>query len=135
MEISKSYSNLLKYLLLGTLGLLIIIVSSLIQDVAIPKEQQDFTHFLNYNYTKPVGIIFFITGLLSGFLLKLNPWKIGISLFLVFPITVIIEIIIDETSHNLLPFELIMYFFYTLPSILAAFIGKYIAQQMSKQKG
>ena len=133
-EINKRHSDFLKYLLLGVLGPLIIIISSLFQNIVIPKEQEDFSHFLNYNFTKPVGVVFFVASVLIGYLLKLNPWKVGLGLFLAFPLTALIEIFIYRGSHNLIPFELIMYFLYSLPCVLGVYICKLISMQMTKRK-
>jgi len=133
-ELNKKYPGLFKYLLLGVLGPLTIIISSLFQNIIIPKEQQGFSYFLNYNFTMPVGTIFFITGVLIGYFWQLNPWKVGLCLFLVFPVTAFIEILIYRGSHNLIPFELLIYFLYALPCIIAVYIGKYISQQRAKRK-
>ena len=127
-------STILKYIILGVLGLLIIFISSVFQKVVTPIEQRDFSHFLNYNFTKLVGCIFFIVGLLIGYFSKLNPWYVGLSLFSIFPLTSLAESIIIKGSHNLIPFEFIMYFFYSLPTIFAVYIGKFISGQISNRK-
>ena len=127
-------SNLFKYSMLTVLGLLIIFVCSLFQHVVIRLEQRDFSHFLDYNFIKLAGIIFFILGLFIDYFSPLNPWYAGICLFLVFPLTSLIEITIDKSSHNLIPFEFIMHFLYALPSIIAVFIGRFIFRQIAKQK-
>lgn len=124
----------LQYFSLVITGLIIIFFCSLIQHVVIPMEQRDFSHFLNYNFTKTAAIVFFITGFLIGNLSQLNPCYTGICLFLVFPLTSLIEGTINKGSHNLIPFEFIMYFMYALPSIIAAFMGRFIRRQIANQK-
>ena len=123
----------IKYLVLVVAGLLIIYISSLFQHVVIPVDQRDFSHFLNYNFTKVVAGIFFLAGILIGYFLRLNPWYAGLSLFLFFPITSLIESIINKGSHNLIPFEFIMYFFYALPAILAVYLGRFIYTKVHKR--
>jgi hypothetical protein len=39
----------------------------------------------------------------------------------IFPLAAIYEMIIDSSSHNLFPLELILYTFLTIPSIIGAF--------------
>ena len=126
--------TILKYIILGVLGLLIVFVSSLFQKVVIPIEQRDFSHFLNYNFTKVAGCIFLIIGLLIGYFSRLNPWYVGLSLFSIFPLTSLAESIINKGSHNLIPFEFIMYFIYSLPTIFAVYIGKFILGQVGNRK-
>jgi hypothetical protein len=127
-------STILKYIILGVLGLLIIFISSLFQKVIIPIEQRDFSHFLNYNFTKVVGCIFFIIGLLIGYFSRLNPLYVGLSLFSIFPLTSLAESIINKGSHDLIPFEFIMYFFYSLPTIFAVYIARFTLGQVSNRK-
>ena len=122
------------YLILAVVGLSMIIVGSLFQNITIPKEQQDFSHYLNYNFTKPVGTAFFIVAIVLGYFLKVNPLIAGLCMFSVFPLTSLIEIMIDGTSHNLLPFEIAMYIVYALPSIFGLYLGRLIAQRSAKKK-
>jgi len=50
------------------------------------------------------------------------------------PVTAVVEGFTNPDSHNLIPFELVMYFLYALPSILVVYIGNFIAQQAAKRK-
>jgi len=132
---NKIYRRIFTDLLLVVVGVSIIFISSLLQHIKIPKEQEYlFSSFLNYNFTKPVGVVFFITALLIGCLFKLNPWEVALCLFVVFPITSIVEGAFYPDSHNLIPFEFAMYFIYALPSIIAVYIGKFISKQLAKRK-
>lgn len=73
--------------------------------------------------------------LLSGFGVKLwsklSGWKIGLTTMALFPIMVIFEMIVDSSSHNLFPFEFILYAVYSVP----AMIGAYLAQGINKVLG
>lgn len=66
--------------------------------------------------------------LLSGFVVKLLSklagWKIGLATMALFPLLAVLEMIVDSSSHNMLPFELIGYALYSVPGI----IGAYLAQ-------
>ena len=80
--------------------------------------------------------------LLSGFgvklLSKLSGWKIGLATMAFFPILAIIEMIVDSSSHNLLPFEFIGYALYSVPGIIGAYLAqgtnKILGRREAKQK-
>lgn len=131
---NKNYIELFTYLLLALAGLAVIYISSLFQDIAIPKEQQDFLHYLNYNFTKPVGVVFFLAGIVIGYFSKLNPLIAGVCLFSVFPLASIVDIFINPDGHNLWPFEFAMYLGYALPTILALYLGRFVATRIVKRK-
>lgn len=67
---------------------------------------------------------------LSGFIVKLfsaiPSWKIGLMSMAMFPLAAICEMISDTSSHNLFPFEFIIYGFYTIPAIIGAYISQII---------
>jgi hypothetical protein len=73
--------------------------------------------------------------LLSGFgvklLSKLSGWKIGLTTMALFPIMALFEMIVDSSSHNMFPFEFILYAAYSVP----AMIGAYLAQGINKILG
>jgi cell division protein FtsW (lipid II flippase) len=112
---------------LAFLGVLMIVSFSFIQTVVIPVEQREFSYFLKHNFTRIVGCVFFIVGFLIGYFLKLNPWYAGLSIFSVFPITSLIEAVTIQGSHNLIPFEFIGFFLYSLPTILAVYAGRFLS--------
>ena len=66
---------------------------------------------------------------LSGFIVKLfsdvSAWKIGLMSMALLPLTAICEMIVDSSSHNLLPIEFILYCFYTIPAIIGAYISQF----------
>ncbi len=96
---NKNYRKLVIYLLVGVAGLSIMVIGSLFQNIVIPKEQQDFLHYLNYNFTKPMGVVFFIVGIAIGYFSKSNPLIAGLCLFFVFPLTSLIDAIINPGRH------------------------------------
>ena len=66
----------------------------------------------------------FIVGLLSGALAQ-TPWALlGLAAIAVFPLCMIADLVTDPTSHNLFPFELVMYGAFSIPAILAAGLGR-----------
>lgn len=129
------FSNWYKYLLLAVIGLLILLACSAIQHVRpAAKGEYHFSTLFRNNLTLFAKILFIVTGFLVGYNFRLNPWYTGISLFLVFPLTSIIEAAVYAGSHNLIPFESIIFLVYALPSIAASYVGKLTYMQVSKRK-
>ena len=119
-------SNGIKYAVLVVIGTCIILFGSLLQHAAPPLEgEYYYSSFLRNNYTWFLNVLFFITGLLIGYFLKLNPWYSGICLLAVYPLTSVIEATVYRGSHNLIPFEFAVYFLMMLPTILAVYLGKF----------
>ena len=75
---------------------------------------------------------------LSGFIVKLfsnvPSWKIGLMSMILFPLAAICEMIADTTSHNMFPFEFILYGFYTIPAIIGAYTSQLIKSFAIKKK-
>lgn len=132
---SATTSNGIIYPILVITGILIIILCSLIQSVPEPtKGEYYYSFFLRNNYTLLSNIFFFVTGFFGGYYYKINPWIAGICLFLIFPLTSIIEGVVYKGSHNLIPFEFVFHFLMALPTILAVYIGRYINKRVEKRK-
>jgi hypothetical protein len=64
-------------------------------------------------------------GLIPGLFGRAHPLLIGLSTMALFPLMSIAEVIVDPTSHNLLPFEWILYGLETAPGIIGAFTGRW----------
>jgi integral membrane sensor domain MASE1 len=65
----------------------------------------------------------FVSGLLCSKAFPGRPWIIAPASMAAFPVIAIIEIILDPSSHNLLPLEFICYGLMTLPALLGALLG------------
>jgi len=125
----------IKYLLLIITGLLIIALCSTIQKTPPSSVgEYHYSSFFKNNYTILTAIIFFIAGIFIGYYLHLNPWLSGICLVLIFYITAVIESIVYRGSHNLIPFEFIMYFVFALPSIIGAYAGHLFFKESVRRK-
>lgn len=140
MQTKKLYYLLLQYFLVAVLGLLIIYIGSKIQHVTFAGKAELFlTNFLRYNFTLPVRLVFIVSGLLLGFFSRLNPFLLGLALFAVFPMGTLAEAVVlfpEADDHNLLPFEIFFYFIYAVPSILAAYLGRYFTEiEAVKKRG
>jgi hypothetical protein len=53
----------------------------------------------------------------------------------VFPVVAIAEIVKDPTSHNLIPFEMVMYAFLAVPTVLGAWVGGLVARLARARAG
>lgn len=121
------------YLLAPILG----VISIVLPIFFFPDLKQYDSPLFSIIRTGIEGISIWSFGLLflSGFglklLSKLSYWKIGLTTMAFFPIMVILEIIVDSTSHNMFPFEFILYAVYSVPAI----IGAYIAKEIKKVLG
>jgi len=109
--------NTFKYILLVFAGLLLILLCSTVQQVAPPESgEYYYSLFLMRNYyTVLTGIIFFVAGLLIGYYFRLKPWLSGFCLILIIPFASLYEGIVYKGSHNLFPFEFMIYFMFALP--------------------
>jgi hypothetical protein len=70
------------------------------------------------------AILFLLTGITVGLKTRLSPWLTGIALISVLPVLAIIESLVFRGTHNLIPFEMIMYFLWSLPAIAGVYVGR-----------
>jgi hypothetical protein len=75
---------------------------------------------------------------LSGFIVKLfskaSFWKIGLMSMTLFPLATFCEMIFDPTSHNMFPFEFILYVIYTIPAIIGAAASQFMKRFVLKKE-
>ena len=117
----------LKYLLLIPIGFALVWLCSLVQQVhSVQQGEYQYSSFLRNNYTVLTAIVFFIAGFIAGYFVKYNPWYGGLCIVLVFPLVSVYEATVYNGSHNLLPFELLIYFLYALPAVAGLYAGNFI---------
>jgi hypothetical protein len=127
------FGKLIQYLFLVFIGfLLILLVSIILETPATPQGEYHYSSFLKNNYGITAGILFLIAGLAVGYLMELKPWLAGICLILIFPITALYEATIYRGSHNLIPFEFLVFILYALPSLVGAYLGKWLSDRAEK---
>jgi hypothetical protein len=125
----------IKYFLLVLIGLGIIVCCSLFQHIPTVTGEYHYSNFVDKNYlTIPAATIFFIVSIAIGYYWRLNPWLSGLCLFFIFPLTSIIEATVYQGSHNLIPFEFISFFVFSLPSVIGVYIGRITFKQKAKRK-
>ncbi len=127
------FGKLIQYLFLVFIGfLLILLVSIILETPATPQGEYHYSSFLRNNYGITATILYLIAGLAVGYLMELKPWLAGICLILIFPITSLYEATIYRGSHNLIPFEFLIFFLYALPSLSGAYLGKWLSDRAEK---
>lgn len=131
---AKGSSQAFKYLILFVTGILIILLCSLFQAQRPVEGEYHYSSFLRVNFSWLAKILFALTAFSAAWFYELNPWGIGVCLILIFPLTAIIEATFYPQSHNLIPFEMIMYFTYALPSMALAIISRFIRKRVAKKK-
>jgi hypothetical protein len=113
------------YLLLAIGGAAILLMVSYLSGAQPPAGWE-----LNYmkpfykGYNAATALLFMLTGILIGLRTRLSPWLTGIALISVLPILAFIESIVFRGSHNLIPFELAIYFIYALPAVIGVYVGR-----------
>jgi hypothetical protein len=125
----------IKYFLLTLIGLGIIVCCSLFQHIATVAGEYHYSHFLMKNYlTIPTATIFFLVSIAIGYYWRLNPWLSGLCFFFIFPLTSIIEETVYVGSHNLIPFEFIGFFIFSLPAVVGVYLGRLLFNKYQNEK-
>jgi len=62
-------------------------------------------------------------GLLAGLLTRLPVFAIGLASIATLPVGMVAEIFYDPTSHNMFPFEFVVYLLLQVPALLGALLG------------
>jgi hypothetical protein len=124
------FGKLIQYLFLVFIGfLLILLVSIILETPATPQGEYHYSSFLRNNYGITAAILYLIAGLAVGYLMELKPWLAGICLILIFPLTALYEATVYRGSHNLIPFEFVVFVLYALPSLVGAYLGKWLSDR------
>jgi hypothetical protein len=114
------------YLLATILGLISIVVPTLF----IPELKQYDSPLFPLIRTGIEGIstwsfgLLFLSGFGMKYFSKLSSLKIGLTTMALFPIMAIFEILVDSSSHNMLPIEFIFYVLYSIPAIFGAYLAE-----------
>lgn len=115
------------YLCLAVISISILYVSSIVENIRVSSSSEYYySKSLRASYSTVVASLFFFTSFITSFLHKLNSWIVGMSMISGFLLATFYEMLVFKNSHNLLPAELVIYFFYSLPSITGAYFGAYL---------
>ncbi len=83
----------------------------------------------------PTVILLLAAGALLGFLSVRLWWLLGPLTMSVFPVVAVIDMMVWPTSHNLWPFEFIIYGLFCIPGLVGAFIGSRVGRRMKASEG
>jgi hypothetical protein len=115
----------LTYLLISLFGILSIVLPVYLQpDInqydspVFPMIRTGIEEFSGWSFC-----LLFLSGFGAKLLTNLSEWKIGLLTMVLFPVLAICEMIVDPSSHNLLPFEFIIYGFFTIPAMIGAYLA------------
>lgn len=104
----------------------------LIKDIDLTGHSSSILQLVTYSYKKvvflPTMALLAMSGIIIGFLTRRLCVLLGMSSILIFPSVAIYEVLRAPSSHNLWPFEFVIYIAFSIPAILGACVGKKIAE-------
>lgn len=77
-------------------------------------------------------ILLGVLGIACGLLTKIGTLKVGLASVSLLPLAAIAEIVVDRTSHNLIPFELAMYALLAGPAAIGTLAGRGLRRMLSR---
>tara|TARA_R110000787_G_scaffold223423_5_gene331809 strand:+ start:115 stop:507 length:393 start_codon:yes stop_codon:yes gene_type:complete len=111
------------------INILIVVVGIMAGGLSYWFNPYDEMSLLGISIYKLMGAGAFLGSLILTLILNEKPWKIAIlittGIIIGIMCRIIFDGIIDSSTHNLLPFEIIIALFISVPS---AFIGSYLSQ-------
>jgi hypothetical protein len=121
------WSKLVSTGLIVFLGALIMVAVIFMQGKPFPGPgEYHYSQLLRSNFTWVAICSYLVAGVALGYRFQYNAFRVGISLIGIFPITSVIEATFYPGSHNLIPFEFLVYFLYALPAVAGAFAGTWL---------
>jgi len=134
--LDKREKNILIFICAAVLGLFSIIIPPLL-DTGI-KHYGGSSLFFGLISTgienlSSAGLVFlFLSGILLGYLAPKFPWLWGIGTMSLFPVIAFIEGMMNPSTHNLFPIEIIVYGVTMIPGIAGAYVGAYFKRHKEK---
>ena len=117
--------SLLLYLIVAALGAGLMLMVGMVAPIsAVEQGEYYLSSMLRKGYNVYTACLFFLTGVAAGYFTRLNPWLTGLALVIVCIVVVFYESFQYRGSHNLLPFELIVYLVYGFPAVVGVYVGR-----------
>lgn len=111
-------------------GAAILFLLSFVQNGPPPQKGEYFlSSFFRNEVSWLALVIFAIVAFAACYTLQWNAWITGFGLIAVLPILAIVESTIYRGSHNLIPFEMMLYAYFALPGLAAALLGAFLARR------
>jgi len=105
-------------------GILCLAANQVIFSPAFPSVGEYYwIHLAVQNYTVFSCVLMSVSGFLVIFGMGGNPFLIGWGTVAIFPVIAFVEATVYRGSHNLIPFELMVYVLYSGPAIGGALLG------------
>ena len=83
---------------------------------------------------RPISLLYLtLVGFVCGLAVPHRFWVAGLASMALFPVMAIVGAVGDPASHNLLPIELVIYGFLTLPALLGGAVGKMIRALLARR--
>lgn len=136
MELTTGRKNFLFSLLVSISALGSILIAGLVPLLSLhakyPNDQRYAIAWSNSNTSNLINLaidgilmygLLFGVGFLAGYLRPGHAWRWGISALALMPLVIVINLIEDKTSHNLLPLELMSYGVWILGITFGAWLG------------
>ena len=84
-------------------------------------------------------LLLFLTGVIIGYFFQAPPWAIGLASVAILPLWSFIDAsysyrILNLERHNLLPFEWLIYLFFSLPAMCGAWFGQHVIRKWRSKK-
>ena len=129
------WAKLISTLLIVLLGAMIMVALIYLQGKPFPDPgEYHYSRLLRNNFTGMAVGFYVVAAFALGIRFRYNPFRVGISLIGIFPITAVVEATYYRGSHNLIPFEFFIYFLYALPAVMAAFAGNWLFKRQQAKK-
>lgn len=80
----------------------------------------------------PTIILLLGFGVIIGLIVRRFWFLLGLSSILIFPCVAIYEILNNPSSHNLWPFEFLVYGVFSIPPTIGVFVGEWLGKKWSK---
>ena len=129
--LQRSAVGILKQFLISMfVTILWLAAHQMLSSLPIPASGEYFWSKLAWqNFTRSTCVLVSISALLIAYTLDANPVVVGLGTVAIFPMVALVEATVYRGSHNLIPFEFVVYAVYGFFPICGAGLGSFIRQR------
>ena len=115
-------------------GVVALAANYVVLPTTLPARGEYFLTELAKAQIGPVSVLIALASAFAfGFYLQAQPVLVGLFIVAVFPLISIYESTAYRGSHNLLPFEMAIIATWSMPLVLAAWVGGWMARRTSRR--